>query len=185
MSTGGIDVAWLCPDAARVLIAKDGRFLNMGPAMVNSDILVLRAGAPKRIVYSQKREHQRKLIAERFGKDCEAIPVMASALPYLYEQGRVDGVVIDVLKGLALKGSHLRLSVGKADVVTYVLVANKNFRYTTRFREFIAVLKENVAELNNIHILTQVLDEQNKMDAGKAGSIAGLSVRFVLPRIVD
>jgi hypothetical protein len=61
---------------------------------------------------------------------------MPTALPYLYEQGNVDGVVIDVLKSLGLKGKHLRLSPDNTDVVTYVLVVSKKFYGGEEFQQF-------------------------------------------------
>lgn len=184
MSADEIDVAWLCPDAAQNLLKKDSRFAVVSPALVNSQVLVVRKGGnPKRIAYSHKREYQKTLIQKRFGKNCEAVPVMPTALPYLYEQGSVDGIVIDVLKGLTLKGDHLRLSGDDTDVITYVLVVSKAFQRSGKFPQFVAALQNGTAKLNDIHILTKVLGEEKKILPAQAKQIASLSVRFIPPRI--
>jgi hypothetical protein len=184
MSADEIDVTWLCPDAAQNLLKKDNRFVIVSPALVNSQTLVVRKGGnPKRIAYSHKREYQKALIQKRFGKDCEAVPVMPTALPYLYEQGSVDGIVIDVLKGLTLKGDYLRLSGDNTDVITYVLVVSKAFQHSGKFPQFVAALQNGTGKLNDIGILTKVLGEEKKILPAQAKQIASLSVRFIPPQI--
>lgn len=184
MSADEIDVAWLCPDAAQNLLKKDDRFVIIGPALVNSQVLVVREGRnPKRIAYSHKREYQKVLIQKRFGTDCEAVPVMPTALPYLYEKGSVDGIVIDVLKGLTLKGDHLRLSNDNTDVITYVLVVSKTFQHSGKYPQFIEELRNSSIKLNDIDILAKTLSKEMKILSAHASRIDSLSVRFVPPRI--
>jgi len=185
MSADEIDVAWLCPDAAENLLKKDDRFLIMGPALVNSYILVVRGNMnPKRIAYSQKREYQKSLIQERFGIDCDIIPVMPTALPYVYERGNVDGVVIDVLKGLDLKGKHMRLSNNNKDIITYMLVVSKEFHKSARFPQFLSALKNSVEMLNDINVLGNLGDEEKKsISPVELKQIVSLSVRFLSPQM--
>jgi hypothetical protein len=184
LSADEIDVAWLCPDAAQNLLKKDNRFVIVGPALVNSQTLVIRKGGnPKRIAYSHKREYQKALIKKRFGTDCEAVPVMPTVLPYLYEQGSVDGVVVDVLKRLTLKGDYLSLSGDKTDVITYVLVVSKKFHGSAQFPRFITALKNSTVKLNDIDVLTKVLGEERKILPAQTKQIASLSVRFIPPQI--
>ncbi len=183
MSADEIDVAWLCPDAAQNLLKKDDRFVIIGPALVNSQVLVVRKGGnPKRIAYSQKREYQKALIQKRFGTDCEAVPVMPTALPYLYEQGNVDGVVVDILVALNLTGKHMRLSDDK-DVVTYVLVVSKDLERSGKLPRVIAVLRDCTEQLNDIGILTKILGEEKRILPAQAKQIVSLSVRFIPPQI--
>jgi len=176
------DMAWLCPDAARTLVEKDGRFEISGPAVVNSQILVIGKGRePKRIAYSHKRNYQRALIRGRFGPGCEAIPVMPSALPYIYAKGEVDGIVVDVIKGLSLKGEHLPLSGNVAAVTTYVLVVRKDFRRNPRFLRTLSTLREVAVELNDGGILAKVLEKHKGMTPAQARQAVSLGVRFMPP----
>jgi len=182
LSADRVDVAWLCPDAVKALLAKDDRFLLLGPALVNSEVLVVREGAKvNRIAYGTKREYQRAIIRERFGQACVALPVVPSALPYLYEEKAVDGVVIDVVKGISLKGRHLRLSADNRDVVTYMLVASKSFRRTKAFPQFIARLESEAAQLNKRDVLAEVLGKYKKGTLSHADCVASLAVRFLPP----
>jgi hypothetical protein len=184
LSADRVDMAWLCPDAARTLVEKDGRFEILGPALVNSQILVIgKRRAPKRIAYSHKRSYQKALIRDRFGPGCEAIPVMPSALPYVYAKGEVDGIVVDVLKGLSLQGEHLPLSGNTEDVITYVLVVRKDFRRSPRFLHTLSTLQEGAAELNDDDILAKILGKYKGMTPAQTRQAVSLGVRFVPPGI--
>jgi hypothetical protein len=184
LSADRVDMAWLCPDAARMLVGKDGRFEIIGPAVVNSQILVIgKGGAPTRIAYSHKRNYQKALIRGRFGPGCEAIPVMPSALPYVYAKGEVDGIVVDILKGLSLQGELLPLSGNAEDVITYVLVVRKDFRHSPRFLHTLSTLREVAAELNDGEILAKVLGKYKGLTQMQARRVISLGVRFVPPQI--
>jgi hypothetical protein len=183
MSSDRIDIVWLCPDAARNLVEKNNQFRNLGMALVNSQILVIRKGLkPKRIAYSHKREYQKALILRRFGTGCEAIPVMPQALPYLFEKGSVDGVVIDVIKGLALNGAHLPLS-DKGDVVTYELVVRKTFLGSPQFPPLLAALQGAAADLNSVGVLGKALEKYKGIKPDDARQALSLGLRFVPPKI--
>lgn len=184
MSSNRVDVAWLCPDAASTLIEKDKRFEILGPALINSQILVIRQdNTPRRIAYSHKRAYQKALIRHRFGPYCEAIPVMPAALPYLYEKGNVDGVIIDVLKGLVLKGNYLPLSGNGAEVTTYVLVIRKAFRKSALFLRVIEMLKAGAGELNDIAVATKLLGKEKGLTPQQVRQILSLGVRFAPPKM--
>ncbi|WP_418791800.1 ABC transporter substrate-binding (seleno)protein SaoB [Phosphitispora sp. TUW77] len=154
LSTGDLDIALLCPDAANKLIEKDGRFEVVGPVLVNSDIIVVKQDIkPQKISYSQKRSFQKKLIKEKFGPACDAVPMLPAAVPYAFEKGVVDGAAVDVLKGLLLKGEK-NSSAGKTeDLVTYVLVVRKEFKKNSLYRQFMTLLKESVTEMNTAGVL--------------------------------
>lgn len=182
MSADRIEAAWLCPDAAQALLQKDGRFVGLGPALVNSEVLVVRGeGSPRRIAYSHKRGYQQALLRQRFGAGCETIPVTPTALPYLYEQGQVDGIVIDVLKGLSLAGRHLPLAGDGRDVVTYVLVVSRGFRDSAGFASFLAALQAGAERLNRTTAFASGPGEKGRLTPAQVKQLAALAVRFVPP----
>jgi len=184
LSSDRIDAAWLCPDAARNLLAKDKRFEIIGPALVNSQILVVRQGVkPGRIAYSHRRVYLRELIYKRYGSGCEAIPVMPAALPYIYEKGEVDGIVIDAMKAIPLKGGYIRLSENRNDVVTYVLIVNRDFRISEKYSAFIDVLLTTAKALNNADILTETLGKEKNIMPVSVKQILSLGVRFIPPPV--
>ncbi len=184
LSSDRIDAAWLCPDAACNLLAKDNRFEIIGPALVNSQILVVRHGIePVRIAYSHKREYLRELICKHYGSGCKAIPVMPAALPYIYEKGEVDGIVIDVMKAMPLKGEYIRLSENSNDVVTYVLVVNRDFLGSEKYRAFIDALIKTSKALNNSDVLTATLGKEKNIIPFYVEQILSLGVRFIPPPV--
>ncbi len=135
LSTNQYDLAIMCPDAAASLIEKDGRFEIVTPSLVNSDIVVTKAGqAPKKIGIAQNRNHQVKIVADLFGEDCVTAPMLLAAIPYAYEKNAVDGVVVDALRGFTMNGDKLPATTGELDEhVTYVLVVNKSFKPDPRY----------------------------------------------------
>jgi len=165
MSTDLLDLAVMCPDAARVLLEKDDRFAIVGPLLVNSDLIVLKPGrVPKKIGVTQNRYYQEQIIAEKFGPNCSAVPMMTVSLPYALEKNAVDGVIVDVLKGLWLQGDKLSTVAAGGDRVTYVLVVRKSFRESPAFQRFIELIDQAADELNRPEILRQAINSYNNLD---------------------
>jgi len=165
MSTDLLDLAVMCPDAARALLAKDNRFKIVGPFLVNSDIIVLTPGKdPKKIGITQNRLYQEQIIEEKFGPECSAVQMLSAALPYALEKNAVDGVVVDVLKGLMLKGDKLSTLAAGGDRVTYVLVARQSFMENPAFKRFIDLFNQAAGELNRPDILGEEIISYSKMD---------------------
>ncbi len=142
-----VDAAVLCPDAAERLIAEDSRYVNLGPLLVNSDVVVVRdKDTARKIGIAQQRWYQAEIARRIFGPDIQIEQIMPTNLGFTYETGVVDGVVIDVQDSVRLEGE--RISVGDAanPVVTYVLVALKSL---PQMDSLIASLAAAAARLNN------------------------------------
>lgn len=166
LSTNQYDLAIMCPDAAANLIEKDNRFEIVTPSLVNSDIVVIKAGkVPKKIGIAQNRNHQVKIVADLFGKDCATAPMLPAAIPYAYEKNAVDGVVVDALKGLTMNGEKLPATTDELnDHVTYVLVVNKNFKDDPRYYKFLRLFAESADELNQPEILAVEISKYKNFD---------------------
>ena len=103
MGSGRLDIAIMCTEAARELIARDRRFAIAGPVMMNSDIFITRPNADLHqpaIGVSQKREFQRQMVLKRFGAKSRAVPMLHAAVPFAYARGVVEGAVIRYNQGL-------------------------------------------------------------------------------------
>ena len=184
-SANQLDLAVMCPDAANRLIGKDSRFTIVGPCVVNSDVLVMKPGAaPRRIGVTQKRDYQERLVENRFGPGCAAVPMLTAALPYALERNFVDGVVVDILKGLAMVGGKAPASSGEKDMTTYVLVVKRGFNTTDLYREFMETLAGAAAELNDIRALIPEVEAYKGMQWTNRETEAWRTskVRFVSPR---
>ncbi len=184
LSTDALDMAVMCPDAARILLEKDPRYKILGPCLLNSDMIVTKPGIrPKKIAVTRKRGYQEKLVRERFGADTAAIPMLSSAIPFAYEKNAVNGAVIDVLKGLRLDGEKHSVSDGFSDVVTYMLVIRKSFAENPLFNEFMKVYKQSVEELEYPDVLQQALRQYKNRSFSKYEIMQWkqMRVKFVFP----
>ncbi len=165
MSTDLLDLAVMCPDAARALLAKDSRFEIIGPFLVNSDIIALTPGKdPKKIGITQNRLYQEQIVVEKFGPECSAVQMLSAALPYALEKNAVDGVVVDVLKGLVLKGDKFSTIAAGGNRATYVLVARQSFMGSPAFKRFITLFNQAAGELNRPDILREEINSYSNMD---------------------
>jgi len=142
LSTELLDAAIICPDAAKRLVKRDKRYELVAPCLVNSEILVVRADKkPTKIGIAQKRDYQKQIVSKKCSPDCASVPMLSASLPYAYEKNSVDGVVIDVLKGIYLDGEKITSAHGQDKVVTYVLIASKAFKNDKRYRELLRLLE--------------------------------------------
>ena len=181
------DMAVMCPDAAARLMEKDPRSEILGPCVVNSDVIILRPGVvPGRIGIARKRPYQKRLVVERFGPGCSVVAMPPSALPYAYEKGTVDGIVMDVLKGAFLVGERVSAG-GGADVVTYVLVVKKSFKNRPPFMAFMKAYRRAVEELGDMAVLTRAAAGCKGVTwtDKEMGTWKDLRVRFVFPEKRD
>jgi len=113
--TLAVDAALICPEAAESLINKDSNYINLGPIIVNSDVIVVRdKDKVATIGIAQKRGYQADIARQVFGATVKIQEVSPVALGYVYETGAVDGVIIDVENSIHLTGT--RISVGNIDM---------------------------------------------------------------------
>ncbi len=149
-----LDLAVICPDAAKRLMEKDSRFRIVGPCLFNSEVLVLRPGsALTRLGIAQRRDRQRELIRSFCSISCAVQPMLPASLPYAYERGMVDGVVVDFLKGSTMEGERIPLAGSEGEQTTYVLVVRKEWESTLRYHQFLDLLRQAVIDLENPTVL--------------------------------
>lgn len=149
-----LDLAMLCPDAADRLVQKNSSFKIVGACLFNSEVLVLRPGrAPKRLGIAQRRDRLRVLLEAYCGTKCTPQPMLPASLPYAYERGIVDGVVLDFLKGSSLTGERIPLGGSEGDRATYVLVVRREWERSLRYRQFLDLLRQAVSDLERPEVL--------------------------------
>ena len=186
LGSGELDMAIMCPEAADRLIQKDARFTILGPCMINSDIIVLAPAAPKtglRIAVSHRRHFQRQMVYSTFGPDSRPVPMLQAGVAFAYTKGAVDGAVMDVLKGFYLKEKMIQAGENGREWTTYVFVVKKAFQQTPVFKNFMAVLKDAVPELNQPASLKQALKQYRKTELTDemAEQWKTLNIKFVHP----
>ena len=139
-------MAIICKEAAKSYMENVEGFEVISECVRNSDIFVMKKDNPKKIGMTQERNYQKDLIKKRFGEDVEIVPMMVGALPYALENGEVDAIIIDFVKGIHLKGKK-EDTVVDGDYTTYVLLARTEFKKTREFKKFVKIYNQSLEEL--------------------------------------
>ncbi|GHV38262.1 hypothetical protein FACS1894187_16830 [Synergistales bacterium] len=146
MSSGRVDIAVMCPDAAESLLEKDPRYALLGAVAVNSDILVTRReNGSDKVGVMQSRRYQADALSSRFDY-ADIVTLFPAGIAYALERKFLGGGVMDALSAWMLSGDKEPLSVG--DVDTYVLVVSKTFADSSEFGGFAARFNKSVEELS-------------------------------------
>jgi len=180
-----LDLAVICPDAAERLLQKDSRFRIVGPFLFNSEVLVLRPGSePKRLGIAQRRNRLFELLRPLCSAGCAPQPMLPASLPYAYERGMVDGIVVDFLKGSALAGERIPLAGRAGDQATYVLVVRKEWESSDRYRQFQELLGQAVTDLERPEVLIEAVAAFNGMSwtSRETDEWKRLKIRFAAPK---
>lgn len=97
LSSRELDMAVMCPDAARMLLEKNADYLSLGPLLLSGDSLVRRAETTtpvRKVGISHQRTAQKEL-AQAVLPDAQVVEMLPASLPYALERGVVEAVVLD------------------------------------------------------------------------------------------
>lgn len=157
LSTGDIDVALLCPDAAREILLS-GDYIDYGPIIYDGNVLVTRPDSPTQpsvIGYMNQRDEQLALLEETYDMSCVDLqPMFPSGLPYALENRAVDAIVLDGLAAMRLGYPVQPLSDG---VVTTSLIVKKSLIEDERLKELIHQYQIFIDSLSDDVLLGQLL----------------------------
>ncbi len=186
LGSGHLDIAIMCPDAARALVGKDKRFMVIGPVMINSDILITRPDVDLQqptIGISDKRELQKKMVAERFGDNGKAAPMLHSAVPFAYARGAIQGAILDITKVLHLTGDLDGAAVRSQSIYTYVMVSKKSLKNSQQFSLFLDKYGQAVEEMDDPRNLLRLLQtyESPNISMGDVLKWQKMNVHFTNP----
>ena len=185
LSSDVLDIAIMCPEAAKNLIENDDRFEISCPLVSNSDIFVLKdENKIKKIAMTQNRIYQEKIIKDEYGEKVQIYPMIYSSLPYALEKGRVDGIIIDSIKSLKLNGQKKALSINK-NYTSYVLVIKKKFKKDKKFKEFITNYNKSVMELKRKDRIKNSIEDYKKINLSNEEVEQGLKLKvkfFLIPQ---
>lgn len=186
MGSGRLDVAILCPEAARELLEKDSSFEITGAVMVNSDIIITRLHAnlnQPQIAISQKRTFQRDMVQKRFGASSRAVPMFHGAVPYAFAKGVVQGAVLDITKAFNLEGKLAPADLDGEDICTYVMVSKKSLRDSSDFHRFLTRYNSAVREMDNVENLLRLMKSyvSENITIGDVTQWKKMNVRFICP----
>ena len=186
LGSGHLDLAIMCPDAARALVSKDHRFMVVGPVMINSDVLITQPNADLRqptIGVSDKRELQKQMVVGRFGEHGRAAPMLHSALPFAYVRGVIQGAVLDITKVLRLAGDLDGAAAQGRSIYTFVMVIKKSLQNNRQYTIFIEQYGQAVQEMDDPHNLLRLLQtyESPNISMGDVLKWQKMNVHFTNP----
>lgn len=186
LSSGALDMAVMCPAAAKRLIDKDSRYTIVGPVIKNSDVFVMHQTSynhPVKVAVSAHREHQKTMVEKRYKEKGCPTTMLHSGIPYAYARGVVDGAVVDIMKSYHLKGIALKANEKNTDFITYVLVCKRTFQNTSVFKTFLGAFDEAVEEMNDFNKLFYLMKtyESNEITKENAQQWKTLNIRFLHP----
>ena len=157
LSTGEVDVAVLCPDAAAELL-ESGAYTDCGAVLLDGNVLVTRPDSPAEpavIGYMNQREEQRQLLEVLYDPGTVRLqPMFPSGLPYALENGAVDAIVLDASAALRLGYPAKPLSEG---VVTSALIVRSALLEDPRLQEFLQQYRNFADSLSDDAVLSRVL----------------------------
>lgn len=160
LSSGSLDLAVMCPDAARALLERDSEYEMVGPVMMNSDVIITKSARPSgvlEVAVSLKRSYQERMLLTRFKGKARPVPMLHAAVPFAYSRGVIQGAVLDILQAVTLPGRLLPAPLGTEDVVTHVLVVHRKIRRREAFRAFIRLYGEALEEIRDNDKLFKLL----------------------------
>lgn len=160
LGAGRLDMAIMCPDAAKALVTRDRRYEIAGPVIKNSDIFITRRGHVSHepaIAVSQKRDFQRQMVARRFGEGSRPVPMFHAAVPFAYSKGAIQGAVVDITKAFNLEGVLSSATDSGDDIITYVMVIKKSLKDSHTFQNFMDMYDQAVRETDNPERLLYLL----------------------------
>lgn len=147
-----LDGALMCPDAAAKFLKTHPEFVSLGPALINSDVLVVSGEIKKgtgsfKIGVAHKRSHQLKMVERLYGKTASPVPMLPAALPYALKRGDVDAAIMDLAVATA-SGLPIRPWTGPP-VVTQELVIKKDFFTSPAFPAFVSAYTDACADIQD------------------------------------
>lgn len=186
LSSRELDMAIMCPDAARLLVEKNTDYVLAGPVLLDGDVLVRKPDAQqavRRVGMAHQRSAQRRLILATLGQDVEIVEMLPAALSYALERGAVDAVVLDRLTATqsAMPLREVMRSnqgVTTSEQTTQVLVLHKRLTADPQAATLAVALAEAVTEANTRLKIIPALQPFNQ---GGAAGWTRILTKFVSP----
>lgn len=137
-------MAIVCKEAAEEYIRINDDFEIYAKLVQNSDIILESDRPIKKVGYTQNKNFHMEFIKNKYG-NVELHEMNAQSLPYSYEVGRVDAVIMDITKLGILEGKVIQPS--EDDFTTYVLIVKKDYKDTNEFLSFVKAYNKAIDEL--------------------------------------
>lgn len=144
LTSGDLDGAVLCPDAAAAFLAENDDFLLAGPLTYDTEVLVVADPGLETIGYMNGQKRQQENLVAQYGNKPHYAPVLATSLPYALMTGQVDAAVLDIGTAIWLDYPFVPL---RGEKPTTVLVVHQDFYASTEYHTLLLALENARAAL--------------------------------------
>jgi len=138
INSGALDVGFFCPGIAGVLTSLNRELEIYGAAVMNSEVMAIRAGidAPAVAAVPFQRYFLNDLVHENFPSVTEIIQAAPDALLFALSSGRAESAILDVAQAMRAP-EYVFMPLSAEDFVSYTLVVHKDIIDTPQFAGFI------------------------------------------------
>ncbi len=154
-------MAIVCKEAAEEYVKQNPDFEILAPLVMNSDIILESDREIKKIGFTANKWFHRDFLIDKYGDEVELFEMNAQSLPYSYEVGRIDAVIMDITKLGILEGKVLQPS--DDDYVSYVLIVKSIYKKTDEFRLFVNAFNDAVKQLNENKKYQKYINEYSNL----------------------
>jgi len=178
LTSGELDAAVLCPDAAENFLAANKDFILAGPLTYDTEVLVVANPRLKTIGYSNGQERQKENLIAVYGDDPEYVPIIATSLPYALSTGQIDAAVLDIGTAIWLDYTLVPL---KGEEPTTVLVVQKDFYASATYENMLEAIENARVALNNFEAFQEAMRFLSTEEVGRKEYEKWLSLGIRFP----
>lgn len=178
LTSGQLDAAVLCPEAAASFLAEHDDFILAGPLTYDTEVLVVANPRLKTIGYMSGQDRQKKNLIAVYGNDLHYAPVLATSLPYALSTEQIDAAVLDAGTAVWLDYPFVPL---QGDEPTTVLVVHKDFYASEEYKNFLSALENARAALNEFEAFQEAMKFLFTEEVGRKEFEKWLSIGIKFP----
>jgi len=154
LTSGELDGAVLCPDAADSFLTQNDDFLLAGPLTYDTEMLVVADPRLETIGYMNGQERQKENLEAVYGNKPHYAPVLAASLPYALSTKQIDAAVLDIGTAIWLDYPSIPL---KGNKPTTVLVVHQDFYASEEYHTLLLAIENARAALKDFDAFQQAM----------------------------
>lgn len=157
-------MAIVCVEAAQDYIKANPDFEIVAPVIYNSDIIVESDREIKKVGVTNNKNFHKDFAKKTYGENVEVIGIIPNSLPYAYNNGQIDAMIIDITAYNPKTMEGTVRQVSEKNYVSNVLIARSDFKKTKIFEDFIEKYNEAVDKINKQGLPVEFIQSNTNID---------------------
>lgn len=157
-------MAIVCVEAAQDYIKANPDFEIVAPVIYNSDIIVESDREIKKVGVTNNKNFHKDFAKKTYGENVEVIEIIPNSLPYAYNNGQIDAMIIDITAYNPKTMEGTVRQVSEKNYVSNVLIARSDFKKTKIFEDFIEKYNEAVDKINKQGLPVEFIQSNTNID---------------------